>query len=232
MLRAVWDAGASLFLGAVCPGCGVPSASLCAACRSVLQAPRPTLVRGPTGSPAWAAAVYDGVWREALVAFKERQAWALAHPLGGALGRAVAAAVFGEASGPLLLVPMPSLPRAVRERGEDTTLLLARRAARALRAAGADARVEACLRHRRRVSDQAGLSAAGRRANLAGALVARPRGEGVRVVVDDLTTTGASLAEAARALARAGTPPAAAAVVAATPRRGRTRPPTHRDNSA
>ena len=56
-------------------------------------------------------------------------------------------------------------------------------------------------------------------AHLAGALGARPAPEGTLVVVDDLATTGASLVEACRALASAGTPPTACAIVAATPRR-------------
>ena len=74
------------------------------------------------------------------------------------------------------------------------------------------------LRYARRVSDQSGLDVAGRRRNLAGAFVAHPHGPGTRVVVDDLVTTGASLAEACRALADAGSPASACAVVAATPR--------------
>ena len=61
------------------------------------------------------------------------------------------------------------------------------------------------LRQRRAVADQSGLTARERVANLAGALEVVAGGgrllEGGRaVLVDDLMTTGASLAEAARAL--------------------------------
>ncbi|MDP9240748.1 MAG: ComF family protein, partial [Actinomycetota bacterium] len=76
--------------------------------------------------------------------------------------------------------------------------------------------------------DSAGLDAGRRAANLAGAMVVRDlrlhggwaavSPDGV-VLVDDLVTTGATLAEAARALAVAGHPPRTAAVIAATERR-------------
>jgi predicted amidophosphoribosyltransferase len=70
------------------------------------------------------------------------------------------------------------------------------------------------------VLDQAGLDAGERRANLQGALRSRRRLDGVDVVVvDDVVTTGATLAEAARALTAAGARIRGASVVAATPRR-------------
>lgn len=76
------------------------------------------------------------------------------------------------------------------------------------------------LEHRRRVADQAGLTAADRAANLSGALQARYDLRGLRlIVVDDVITTGATLAEAARALRAAGAEVTAAAVIAATARR-------------
>ncbi|MEU9339479.1 hypothetical protein AB0D49_41150 [Streptomyces sp. NPDC048290] len=65
----------------------------------------------------------------------------------------------------------------------------------------------AVLRQRRPVADQAGLGAAARWANLAGALTVARGAEGLLdgriVLVDDLMTTGASLAEAARAVREA-----------------------------
>jgi predicted amidophosphoribosyltransferase len=65
------------------------------------------------------------------------------------------------------------------------------------------------LRHTRAVRDQSELNAAQRRSNLTGALGVRP-GLALRlrgrecVVVDDIVTTGATAAEAARALTSAG----------------------------
>ncbi|MEU1098013.1 ComF family protein, partial [Streptomyces sp. NPDC005877] len=79
-------------------------------------------------------------------------------------------------------------------------------AAGELRRTGTDARVAAVLRQRRAVADQSGLSARQRLANLSGALEVSVGGDrllerGRVVLVDDLMTTGASLVEAARAVA-------------------------------
>jgi predicted amidophosphoribosyltransferase len=73
--------------------------------------------------------------------------------------------------------------------------------------------------------DQAGLGVQARAENLAGAVRVPPRQRsavaGLEVVlVDDVVTTGATLAESARALHAAGASVVAAAVVAATARRG------------
>ncbi|WP_432178019.1 hypothetical protein [Streptomyces sp. NBC_00063] len=109
-------------------------------------------------------------------------------------------------STPLLLVPVPSARKAVRARGHDPARRIAYAAAAELRRAGVPARVLAALRQKRAVADQAGLDSRQRLANLAGALEV-PAGarallaSGGRIVlVDDVMTTGASLAEAARAI--------------------------------
>ncbi len=86
------------------------------------------------------------------------------------------------------------------------------------------------LRPVRKLADQSGLNAGQRRANLANAYRVRNRipspGSWLAtpadvIVVDDLVTTGASLAEARRALDEAGISVLGAAVVAATARRTR-----------
>ncbi|MGI3230348.1 ComF family protein [Streptomyces sp. GTA36] len=184
----------------------------------------------PPGLPVvHAAAPYEDEVRAVLLAHKERGALMLAGPLGAALAGAVrvglatgcgsgagaAGFVTGGPGGPVgvggsrtpvSLVPVPSAPWAVRARGHDPARRIALAAAGELRRTGTPARVVAVLRQWRAVADQSGLNSRQRLDNLAGALEvpaggARLLAGGGRVViVDDLMTTGASLAEAARAL--------------------------------
>ena len=221
------DTVVDLAVPAACVGCGRPGADLCDRCGTALRAP-PRLVRPtpcPPGLPPVATvADYADAVREALVAHKERAAYALAAPLSAALAGAVALAVV-TTSGDPVLVPVPSSPSARRSRGHDPLLRLTTQAAARMRAAGVEVSVVPALRHARRVRDSAGLSAPQRAANLAGALAVRPgareRIAGRRpVLVDDLMTTGATLAEASRALRAAGVDVSAGAVVASAVRRG------------
>lgn len=197
-----------------CAGCGAPGRALCRACTGLLLGAPPFAHRpspAPAGlPPLTAAAVYDGVVRALLLAHKEHGRVGLAGPLGRAL--AAAAAPYGPG---VVVVPVPSSRAAVRARGHDHARRLASGAARAL-----GLRASPLLVPVRAVADQSGLDAVSRAGNLAGALGARRDLSGVEVlVVDDVVTTGATLAEAARALTAAGARVRGAAVVAATARR-------------
>ncbi|WP_329580623.1 phosphoribosyltransferase family protein [Kitasatospora sp. NBC_01250] len=221
-----------LLLPASCAGCGEPGSQLCPVCRALLAglraAPAAAHPTPPGLLPLHSCAVYRDPLRRLLIAHKERGALRLAGPLGAVLAEAVRGALTEAAPGPhrhpVLLVPVPSARHAVRARGQDATRRLARSAAGRLGRTGLPCRVAPVLRQHRPVADQAGLGAGQRRANLHRALAVPPRFHtalrGRRLVlVDDLVTTGASLAEAARALRAAGAPPLAAATVAATARR-------------
>jgi predicted amidophosphoribosyltransferase len=209
-----------------CLGCGRRGGPSCGACRSTLAGaakvrwPRPS----PPGlPPPWAVAPYAGACRDFLLAYKERGAIGLRGALAVPLAASIAAASDRSAR-QVLIVPVPSARRAIRERGDDVVLGLARRAASIARRRGAPVRVVPALSHTRRVVDSAGLNAADRMANLAGAFTVRqasaPTLAGALVVVaDDLVTTGATAAEAARALRQCGAIVIGAAAVAATQRR-------------
>jgi len=214
--RESWAGFADLVLGLDCAGCGRPGTGWCVACERGLLGP---LVPGPSarvGVPVVACAPYDGAVRAALIAHKEHGRLALVGPLGDALARAVRGL---GVRGPVRLVPVPSSPAAVRRRGHDHALRLARRAGRALRDGEDRVRVEPWLRSRGSVRDQVGLGVDQRRVNKESTTVARrAAGRGGPlpvVVVDDLVTTGASLAASVGRLRAAGVGVVGAATVAA-----------------
>ncbi len=229
-------AALDLLLGGRCAGCDEPGAAVCDGCRPALAAwphvcwpdPVPPGLLAPEPVTPWAGRAYADPLRRLLVAYKERDRATLAGPLGTALAVVVEQAVLDggmAAAAPgsvgVELVPVPSSRASIRRRGRDVVADLARVAAGRLRRRGYDARVSSRLVPVRAVADQAGLSADERAANLHEALTARGLGPARRavVVVDDVLTTGATAAEAVRALRVGGVAAAAVAVVAATPRR-------------
>ncbi|GGO75717.1 ComF family protein [Nonomuraea cavernae] len=243
MLTALLD----LLLPQPCVGCGVRGAPLCDRCQEGLfadPARRSPSPRPPGLPECWSAADYAGPVRRAIVSYKERAQVALAAPLADALAFTVAFGMASEVSagmpagmpavmatrmsagmpgrpgaGGFTLVPVPSARRTRRARGHDPVGRLAALTAARLGRLGHRAEVRHVLAPARRVADQTGLGAAGRAANLAGSLRLAGPVDGPVVLVDDLVTTGSTLAEAARALRAGGAPVLFAATVAATRRR-------------
>jgi predicted amidophosphoribosyltransferase len=215
-----------------CAGCGVRGSPGCPVCLAVLRGPATPAWPQPVPSglpPPWAVADYAGPCRSLILAYKEHGAAGLSRELAGALATSMSAArsaaiSTGALPQRLVIVPVPSSGRSMRARGDDVVLRLARRAAGAVRRTGGDVRVVRALHHRRPVADSAGLTASERAVNIAGALALRRSAtallDGTCVVLaDDVITTGASLAEAARALRAGGAVVLGAATVAATRRR-------------
>jgi predicted amidophosphoribosyltransferase len=235
LARELCQAAADLFAGTRCVGCDAVGVVLCPSCAGRLRDEpfRADPIPRPRGlPPVWSAASYDGVARAALLAHKEHATLALTPVLGEALARSVIwclAAASGPSArgGSVVLVPVPSRARVVRSRGHDPVLRMARAAASTARALALDVAVDPLLRVRGSVRDQATLDRSQRRANLSGAMRARRRGSARRsrpaVVVDDIATTGATAAEATRALRVAGVRVVGVAVVAATPLRSAAR---------
>jgi predicted amidophosphoribosyltransferase len=216
-----------LLFPSYCAGCGRPDWALCVRCaarfgRPRRHAPQPC----PAGLPPVAiCAPYETAVRAAVLAYKERGRLDLTGPLGSALAGAVALLVSTGPgrSPPVILVPVPSSSRAARARRGDHMMRLARASLPALRALGIRGSVARWLQVTGRVRDSAGLSAADRAANLAGAFRVRAGpgapARGLVLVVDDVITTGSTAAESRRALRTAGIEVHGVAAIAGTMKR-------------
>lgn len=211
-----------------CLGCGASlgpaSRDLCPVCARAL-APHLSVVRLP------GAIRSDDLPAPELAAFAldlSGPVRALVHALKYG-GRAGAARALAEAAAPALaawipsgidaIVPVPLHAVRLRERGFNQADLLARRLSSAL-----GAPVEALwLRRSRPTRTQADLGREDRLANVAGAFKAHGTRPGsTALLLDDVVTTGATLAAAAAALAVSGVRPLACAVAGRrlVPRRG------------
>lgn len=202
VLRALRDA-AALVVAARCPGCDAPGSMLCDACRGALAA-RPLRRTSPGGLPLYAAVPFEGVAARVIRTLKADGATSLARPLGQAL-RVVIRALPPEPP----LVPVPTSRAAFRRRGYRVPELLVRRA-------GFDA--QRLLLPGHRIADQRGLGRDARARNVHGSMrVAAGRHPPEVIVVDDVITSGATLDEAARVLARSGLRVIAGVALASTP---------------
>jgi predicted amidophosphoribosyltransferase len=198
-----------MVVGARCAACENVALGLCADCATAIR-PSPRIVRDRPCRVA-AAGDYDGVLRSAVLAWKERGRFTVERPLAHLLAASVLAL---DVDGTVALVPVPSRADRRRARGADVVSDLARRSARLLRSVDVDAAAVPSLAFVKRVRDQAGLSAAARAENMHGSLTARRRPAAPIVLVDDIVTTGATLAEAVRAFQTLGVAVVGAAVIA------------------
>ena len=177
---------------------------LCEACHA---APRPWRA-------ARAALHYDGTGRRMVLGLKHGDRTELARPL----GRWMAAAGRGIAGPDSLAVPVPLHWSRLLARRYNQSALLAQAVAQAL---GCDLAAMA-LQRRQRTPPLKGIGRAGRRALLEGAIRPHPR-EGGRMagrrvlLIDDVMTTGATLAACTRAAQAAGAEDVAVLLLARAP---------------
>ncbi|MDZ8201610.1 phosphoribosyltransferase family protein [Microbacterium sp. SSW1-59] len=204
--EAVGDVAALVF-PVECAGCGAGDVSLCAVCDRALF-PDP-VTRTIAGVPVRSALRFGGTAARVIRTMKEDGRTSLAGPLGRALAEVVDSMGIDEKSG-IRFVPVPSSRAAFRRRGFRPVETIMRRARLP---------VTRAIVPTRTLLDQRGLGVSERAANLARAFAARPVADARVIVVDDVVTTGATLAEAVRALRQAGAEVCGGVVVADTPRR-------------
>jgi ComF family protein len=193
-----------------CGRCGLRLAVPAPACGACLAAP-------PPFTACVVACDYAFPWDRLIAAFKFEARVELAAPLAD---RLVQALRDSDAARPDWVVPVPLAPRRLAERGYNQAWELARRVADALHL---PSRASLLQRHAEG-EHQAALGLAERRRNLRGAFIAGGDRQvslhGAHVaVVDDVMTSGATLAEAALALQRAGVRRVDAWALARTPAR-------------
>jgi len=158
----------------------------------------------PSGVDRWSAPfAYTGVVREVVARLKYRGA----HAAVGWLADAMVATI--EPPVPLVVTWAPTTPARRRARGFDHAELLARAVSRRLR------RPCRSLLRRAPGPAQTGLDAAARRAGPV--FTARRAMAASVLLVDDVTTTGATLSAAARSLRARGAPAVVALTAARTP---------------
>ena len=175
-----------------CPLCGAP------ADEALLPALKPRRCLHCRSDPppfalAQAPYLHGGALADAIHRFKYEGREELARPLG---------TLFAACEPPRadVVAPIPLHPSRLRARGYDQAALLAAQAARRF---GLEAR--RLLARVRATRQQVGLDRPRREQNLRGAFRALPAAAGLRVcLVDDVLTTGATAACAARALLAAG----------------------------
>jgi predicted amidophosphoribosyltransferase len=209
---------ARLLVPVACAGCGLEDVPLCESCsapwwevpfRAEEGAGRLDVI-GRERLPVWAVAVLDGAEHRAILAWKDGRRRDLDRFFAAAAARGVAS-IRAELPPKVTVVPVPSRRRAVRRRGVALGALLATAVGREIKAPVREALAATGAKSK-------GRSSVGRW-DAAEVSVRRAPGPGPVLLVDDVMTTGATLARAADALEASGTPVIGALVLAATPRR-------------
>lgn len=199
-----------LILPRACAGCGVSGQLLCRQCRLVLaQPPRRITPRADVLAPVYSCGGYGGPHREVILEMKERNNRAIRPYIAAVIRAAVEILqARGELSHRVVLVPAPTRARSARLRGGDPMTQLCQ---------GSGFPVIEAVRLAPAMPDQSGLNRDDRLHNVRGnvQLVRSVPRRAEVVVVDDVITTGATLAATVDTLTYAGADVAGCVVLAA-----------------
>jgi ComF family protein len=204
----------SMLVPPLCWGCGGVARRrepLCGGCRRLLGRLGPELVL-LSGVRVWAPVAYAGPARDLVRALKFRGATAVADAMAAQMAANAPAELMARAAAPApVLVPVPLHPRRLRRRGYNQARLLADALARRTGLDLAD-----CLWREGSAATQVGRDRSERRLGPAGSIGPQGAVPGHVLLVDDVATTGATLAACAAALRVAGSIEVAALVFART----------------
>lgn len=200
----------------LCWGCGGLARRgepLCARCRRLLRrlAPEPLTLGGV---PTWAPLAYEGPARELVRALKFRGAARVSEAMAAQIAANAPAGLLGgtPAGDARMLVPVPLQPARRRRRGYNQALLLAEALSARTALPVAD-----CLERSGSAESQVGRGRSERRGGPPGAVSFQGAEAPERaLLVDDVVTTGGTLAACAAALRAAGSGEVAALAFART----------------
>ena len=177
-----------------CLGCSALGLEICSACRRDWH---PHIYRTYSSTqpqfPIYSAVSYSPIAGKILLAAKENSLRAADDLILQALTHSLRSCIQERGIG--FLLPIPSRKSVARKRGRQFIKELALTLSQ-----NSHLTYYENLAHTRKVQDQSSLDAKGRRANLDGSMRSLKYLSGRAILIDDLVTTGATLAEAARAL--------------------------------
>ena len=189
-----------------CRRCGIPfdplalAADECADCRANRYHPEPSY------TALRAAYAFEGALRPAVHSFKYKGKIALAEPLSDILEHTLQSDALLQNQRFAVLVPVPLHPWRHWQRGYNQSALLAEHLSRKIGVPSFE-----LLQRTRRTPSQVGLTEKQRLANVHGAFCCNEKlwqkiapVSGAALLIDDVCTTGATLAECSRVLQSAG----------------------------
>lgn len=199
----MWEEFLSLIFPEECVGCGKPGSFLCAHCER-------TIVMKPVAHSGTVATLFD--YKNPIV---RKAIWALKYHHRKSIGKYFGIALYreffkhltrtGKESGEIILIPIPSSKKGSAGRGYNHAEIIARGIAQSAKKDGFLIEVKSDLLHKSHETEQQARakSRAEREKNVEGIFLVK-HGEMIRgktvILIDDVITSGATIANAKKAL--------------------------------